>query len=131
MLAWRADRHVHALDGVVLHAFEIPAGLQRLRVASVVGRADAQLVIARPGCLPVEGPPPPRVRRRRRLDRRGRPALATVVAHLDLDDRAFAGPRATFDDVSPWIDVPRAGHEVGDAWGNHQRTRVHARDGHA
>src|SRR5580765_2134346 len=72
-----------ALDGVVRVAADVPRAVERLLVAGLVARADAELVAAERR-VPLVRPRRPRPRRADVvLDARRLPRLATVEAHLD------------------------------------------------
>src|SRR3954449_11945169 len=93
------DGDRHALHRVVRVAAEVPGRRIRLPVACRVGRAAAELVVAR-GCRsPAEGPVAPGMRADRRPQVGGLPGRAAVAAHLDLHDRAPTRPGAPPDGV--------------------------------
>jgi ferrochelatase len=80
-----ADDHLHALDRIVLDAFQVPALGARLHSAGRVGRTHAELVVARLVRLPgVLRPSRPRMRRERIPEHGLRPGAAAIVAELDL-----------------------------------------------
>ena len=56
------DNDSHSLNGVVLHPFTIPVLRERLDVARAIGRARAQLILARLGGIPNMAPRAPRIR---------------------------------------------------------------------
>lgn len=50
------DNDSHSPNGVVLHPFAIPVLRARLNVARAIGRANAQLILTRLGCIPHMAP---------------------------------------------------------------------------
>src|SRR5438105_6604153 len=85
------DEHVHALDGVVAEAVEVPLCAQRLHVARRISGSAAELVLARLG-FPGVAPAAPRELRHGLAEGHLVPALAAVRAHLNALDRPPARP---------------------------------------
>src|SRR4029453_18493745 len=93
------DADADALDGVVLVAADVPPGLERLRVARLVGRACAEDVVAGRR-VPVERPAAPGIRVVELADDLGiGPGATAVDAHLDAADRCPARPGASLEQV--------------------------------